>query len=146
MRHCILHLGHPKTASTYLQLVLHLNEPTFATADYWVPSDFSEIGSHNFHEIAEAGGVFSGNLEPPFYAAEVGDRDKVNQFFHYILHGSRLPNLILSSELYFYYIWDVRDMLLRLNNNGFAVDIIVYIERQDAAAVASYLQNVRNHG
>jgi hypothetical protein len=146
MRRCILHLGHAKTATTYLQRALHLNEAVFAARDYSIPSDFSALGSYNFRHIAASGATFSGNLEPVFFAAQAKNYEKVDEILHHIFYQQALPNLILSSELYFYYFWEVRDIILRANDAGFAVDIVVYLQRQDKAAIAAYLQNVRNHG
>jgi hypothetical protein len=146
MRRCILHLGHAKTASTYLQRTLHLNEAALAAKNYWLPSDFTAFGSYNFRDLALSTKTFSGNLEPVFYAAEARDHGAVDRYLHHMFYEGHLPNLILSSELYFYYFWEVRDLVRRANRAGFAVDIVVYLQRQDKAAINGYLQNVRNHG
>lgn len=143
-KRCVLHVGHPKTASTYIQTALHLNEDALERSGFWVPSDFRQFGSYHFRELAEAGHTFSGNLQTVFEASEAQQSDRVNQLLHYILH-SRQGSIIISSELLFYYNFVVWDITRRAMAAGYQVLILAYLARQDRAAIADYLQNIRNH-
>src|SRR5690349_9421973 len=144
MNRCILHVGHPKTGTTYLQTVLHLNEDKLRDAGYWVPSDFRQFDSYYFRELAESGRIFSGNLQGVFEAFEAQQPERANKLLHYILR-SGAENVILSSELLFYYTYVVWDIARRAAAAGYSVLVIAYLARQDRAAIADYLQNVRNH-
>jgi hypothetical protein len=145
MGRCILHVGHPKTGSTYLQTVLHLNEDVLQQAGFWVPSDFRQFDSYHCRDLAESGQIFSGNVQAVFDAYEAQQPERVNALLHHILH-SGAENLILSSELLFYYNYVVWDIARRAAMAGYQVLVIAYMARQDRAVVGDYLQNVRNHG
>jgi hypothetical protein len=145
MGRCILHVGHPKTGSTYLQTVLHLNEDSMQEAGFWVPSDFRQFDHYHCRDLAERGHTFSGNMQAVFEAYEAQQPERVNTLLHYILH-SGAENLILSSELLFYYNFVVWDIARRAAAAGYQVLVIAYLARQDRAAIGDYLQNIRNHG
>jgi hypothetical protein len=145
MKRCILHVGHPKTASTYLQTALALNAEPLRTAGFWVPADFTGFGSYDCRQLAEDGHTFSGNLQPLFEAAEAHDDALIEQITHY-LFSKTAEHLILSSELLFYYRHIVVALIRRAAEAGFRVTLVAYIARQDRAAVADYVQNIRNHG
>jgi hypothetical protein len=145
MGRCILHVGHPKTGSSYLQTVLHLNEDALQEAGFWVPSDFREFGHYHCRDLAESGQIFSGNMQAVFEAYEAQQPERVNALLHHILH-SGAENLILSSELLFYYNFVIWDIARRAAKAGYQVLVIAYLARQDRAAIGDYLQNVRNHG
>ena len=145
MKRLILHLGHPKTATTFLQSVMHLNEEAFCRQGFWIPSDFAAFGSYDFHSLAADGHIFSGNLQAMFEAATIQDSDRLGRMMDYALH-SNATNVILSSELLFYYNWVVQEIVQRANQQDFQVEILVYLARQDKAVVTGYLQSIRNHG
>jgi hypothetical protein len=145
MGRCILHVGHPKTGSTYLQTVLHLNEEALQQAGFWIPSDFRQFDSYHCGDLAERGANFSGNMQPVFEAFEARQPERVDALLHYILY-SGAKNLILSSELLFYYNFVVWDIARRAAMAGYQVLVIAYLARQDRAAISDYVQNVRNHG
>src|SRR4051794_38051007 len=67
MPRCIIHIGHAKTATTFLQTCMHLNEPVFADLGIWVPSDFRHLGYWEC-QTASQWPNFSGNLAPAFWA------------------------------------------------------------------------------
>ena len=145
MKRLILHLGHAKTATTFLQSVMHLNEEAFRERGFWIPSDFSAFGSYDFHSLAAGGHVFSGNLQAMFEAAAAQDSGRLGRMMDYALQTDE-ETVILSSELLFYYNWVVQEIVPRANDQNFRVEILVYLARQDKAVVAGYLQSVRNHG
>jgi hypothetical protein len=145
MKKCIMHIGHAKTATTYLQSAMHLNEDLFAANGYWVPSEFRQFGSFNFRDLALASKSFEGNLSPLFYAYESMDKTKIESIFAYIFNGGH-NSVLLSSELLFYYVDLIALVIARAMAQGYAVKIVGYLQRQDRAVVSAYLQNVRNHG
>jgi hypothetical protein len=55
-------------------------------------------------------------------------------------------DVLLSTELLFYYKFFVREIIRYANERGFAVTLIAYLRRQDRAVVPAFYQNVRNHG
>ena len=145
MKRLILHLGHPKTASTYLQSVMHLNEEAFLQRGFWIPSSFEAFGSYNFRSLAAGGHIFSGNLQAVFDAAVNHDSERLGRMMDYALQTNE-ENVILSSELLFYYNWVVQEIVQRANDQNYRVDIVVYLVRQDKAVVTGYQQSIRNHG
>lgn len=145
MKRLILHLGHAKTATTYLQSVLHLNEEAFLKRGFWIPSNFEAFGSYNFQQLAATGQIFSGNLQSVFEAAINRDSEQVGRMMDYALRTNE-ENVVLSSELLFYYNWVVQEIVQRANDQNFRVDVVVYLARQDRAVIAGYQQSVRNHG
>ncbi len=145
MKRLILHLGHAKTATTYLQSVLHLNEEAFLKRGFWIPSNFEAFGSYNFQHLAATGQIFSGNLQSVFEAAINHDSEQVGQMMDYALQ-TKEENVVLSSELLFYYNWVVQEIVQRANAQNFRVDVVVYLARQDRAVIAGYQQSIRNHG
>ena len=112
MKRLILHLGHPKTATTFLQSLMHLNEEAFRKQGFWIPSDFAAFGSYDFHSLAADGHIFSGNLQAIFEAATIQDDERLGRMMDYALH-SDAANVILSSELLFYYNWVVQEIVQR---------------------------------
>lgn len=145
MRTCILHIGHPKTGTSYLQTVLHLNEHALRAAGYAVPSDFVRFGFHDYRDLAERGATFSGNLGPVFWAHERGEATLGDEILRSLFDAPE-QHLMLSSELFFYYRELTARVAMAAIHAGFEVRVIAYLQRQDRAAIAGYLQNVRNHG
>ncbi len=144
MKQCILHVGHPKNATTYLQTTIHLNEQKLADAGFWVPSDFTRFGSYDCAALAAKGAVFSGNMQSVFEAYYTNKHEVVNEILHHIFHHGA-ENIILSSELLFYYTYVIGDIARRAAKAGYELTVVAYLSRQDRATIASYLQNVRNH-
>jgi len=145
MRRCILHIGHAKTATSYLQSAMHLNANRLAGAGFWVPADFTPFGDYDCRILAQAGNTFEGNLAPLFRAAEQADKATFDQIISYLFQTD-LPHVLLSSELLFYYVDLVNEIIQAAKNAGFSVEVLAYLPRQDHAIISGYLQNVRNHG
>jgi len=140
-RRAILHTGHSKTATTYLQHFLHLNEDLLARQGYHLPADFTGLGYPNYRDIVAAGRTFSGNAWPLFEALRRGE--KLTPFE--TLLGSD-GSLILSTEMLFYYVHSTRKIVAFLSSLGYQVQILAYVPLYDRGVVSSYVQNVRNHG
>ncbi len=143
MKTCYLHIGHAKTATSSLQHFMHVNDDLFAAHGIWVPADYRGFKSHDCKAIARSGREFSGNFGPIFNAHVA----KKNELFTALLDHvfSRDTDVLLSTELVFYYKYMVRDILQAANARGFAVTLIAYLRRQDRMVVPTYYQNVRNH-
>ena len=143
MRRAIIHIGHPKTATTFLQHVILLNRDALADAGYYVPSNFTGQAYPNFEAVARSGAIMGGNAAPFFYELQKGG--SLNKFITLLSnHGER--DLLLSSELLFYYPHFVEKLAGFLSTNGFFSDIIAYVGRHDIMTVKAYCQNICNHG
>ncbi len=144
MRSCYLHIGHAKTATSSLQTFMHKNDDLFEACGVWVPGDYRQFKSFNCKAIAESGKTFSGNLAPVFNAKAKGDQVHANALLDYIF--SRDSDVLLSTELIFYYKFMVREVIAYANRRGFSVVVVAYLKRQDRAIIPTYYQNIRNHG
>ena len=149
MRRCIIHVGHPKTASTYLQHCLHLNTALFARHNYWVPGEFSAFGAYDLEPLSQQGKIISGNLAPWHELKMVGPGAQIPAMENYLFAAHAMPpgcDIVLSSELMFYYVRATLEIVHRAREFGFQPELIAYLPRQDHAAISAYLQNVRFHG
>ena len=144
MRTCYLHIGHAKTATSSLQSFMHLNDALFEAAGIWVPGDYRAFKSFNCKSIATAGRDFAGNFAPIFNARVAKDAALLERLLDHVF--SRDIDVLLSSELVFYYKHFIREVLKAANQRGYAVTLIAYLRRQDRVVVPTYYQNIRNHG
>ncbi len=148
MRRCYIHTGHAKTATSYLQYCLHLNPEIFAEAGYWLPAEFAPFGFQDMAEVAATGGVMCGNLAPMHALMCEGPGEMVDPMFAYLLTppgGRESADVILSSELFFYYVFATARVVNNARRRGFLPEIIVYLPRQDHGAISAFLQSVRYH-
>jgi hypothetical protein len=125
-------------------MAMHLNDDLLLRFGFWVPSNFTSFGSHDFKHLAIAGRTIEGNLSPIFYAAEEHDSAKVDSILRFIFNTQH-NNILLSSELVFYYPNFLSSVVNVAQMHGFEVHLIAYLERQDRALIKGYLQNIRNH-
>lgn len=149
MRRCIFHIGHPKTATTYLQHCLHLNTDLFAQHNYWLPGDFSALGFYDLVPLSQQGAVISGNLAPLHALMCDGPGTMVPAMHDLLFAAPGMPpdcDVLLSSELFFYYVNALVRVIRTAENYGLVPEVIAYLPRQDRAAITGYLQNVRYHG
>jgi hypothetical protein len=148
-RRCIIHIGHAKTASTYLQHCLHLNQARLAAHNIWLPSHFTQFGYYDLDALSRQGIVISGNLAPMHALLADGPASMVTEMERYLFEAPDLPgdhDVLLSSELYFYYRFPTIQLVEAARARGFEPHIVAYLQRQDRAAISAYLQNVRLHG
>jgi hypothetical protein len=149
LRRCIIHIGHPKTATTYLQHCLHLNAELFAQQNYWVPGDFTDFGYYDLLPLSRQGAIISGNLAPLHTLMCDGPGDRIPQMANFVFGAPGMPrdcDVLLSSELFFYYVRAVARVVQIARSYGLTPQVVAYLPRQDRAAVTGYLQNVRYHG
>ena len=144
MRNLFLHIGHAKTATSSLQTFMLLNDAQFAAQGIWVPGDYRAFGLHDCKAVAQSGRSFSGNFAPLFSAHVAKTMDVFSALMDHVT--SRDTDVLLSTELVFYYKYMVRDILRAANERGFAVTLIAYLRRQDRMVVPTYYQNISNHG
>lgn len=141
VRRAIVHIGHPKTATTFLQHLMLLNRQALADVGFQVPADYEAAGYWNYEQLAHMGRVFGGSAEPLFFALDRGQAlEQFDPCFSNITE-----NVLLSSELFFYYPAFVHQLARYLNNHGFAVHVIAYVGPYESMAVKAYCQNIRNH-
>ena len=138
----IFHIGHPKTATSYLQQAIALNEPALRGAGIRAPVRFRHIGDHDHRALAAAGLTTSGNAQPIFFAFERGDGSVLDAYAPYA-DGER--DLLLSSELFFYYPQFVEIVANYFRALGYRIEIVCYLPRYERALIAGFVQNVRNH-
>jgi hypothetical protein len=149
MRRCIIHIGHAKTATTYLQHCLHLNAALFARYNYWVPGEFSRFGFYDLAPLAQAGAVISGNLAPLHERMAIGPQEQVALMHEYLFAAPGMDqdcDILLSSELFFYYVSALDQVIQAARDYHLAVEVVAYLPRQDRGAISGYLQNVRFSG
>ena len=149
MRRCIIHIGHAKAASTYLQHCLHLNAELFARHNYWVPSDFTDLGFYDLVALSQQNAAISGNLAPMHVLLTEGPGALIPRTENYVFGAPGMSgdcDVLLSSELFFYYWPSTLQMAISAGRFGLTPEVVVYVARQDGAAISAYLQNVRRHG
>jgi len=144
MKTCYLHIGHAKTGTSFLQNIMHTNDLAFEDAGIFVPWDYRPFKSWNCRQLVAHNTNFAGNLAPVFHAISEGNAEKAGQLLDYIFAGDR--DVLLSTELVFYYALVLRKIIAKANERGFRVIVLAYVQRQDRAAIPSYYQNIRNHG
>ncbi len=123
---------------------MHVHDNLFAAHGIWVPGDYRAFKSHDCGAIARAGRTFAGNFAPIFNAHAAKNTALFTALLEHVL--SRDTDVLLSTELIFYYKHMVRDILSAANARGYAVTLIAYLRRQDRMVVPTYYQNIRNHG
>lgn len=143
MRIAFLHVGHPKTASSYLQHVMHLNATSLHEAGIYVPSDFVAQGHYDFVALSRREITHSGNASPLFYAADWTDSAAIAALAS-LLKSDR--DLLLSSELLLFHPNRVEWTARLLKELGYYVHVIAYIGSYADMAVKAYCQNIRNAG
>lgn len=147
MRRCVIHIGHPKTASTFLQHAMHDNQAALLRHGWWVPAEFTAVGYYDLTALSAARVAISGNLAPAHEMMALQQQDRMGPMWE-ALFGAQVPdgaNLLLSSELFFYYPFATAAVVNHAQRFGFAAEVLAYVPRQDEGAIAGYLQNVRNH-
>ena len=144
MKNCFLHIGHAKTATSSLQSFMHMNEDLFAAHGIWVPGDYRALASRDCTAIARSGADYSGNFGPIFDARVAGDTELFTALMNHVFSGN--TDVLLSTELIFYYKYFLREVIKSANERGFVVTLIAYLRRQDRVVVPAYYQNIRNHG
>lgn len=137
----IFHIGHPKTATSYLQQAIALNRKRLEAIGFRAPTRFRHVGDYDHETLARLSLVGSGNAQALFFALEKGDTSILDAYDAYA-DGER--DLILSCELFFY-----RPDLLAVaaqyfRELGYALHFIVYLPRYERAVISGFAQNVKN--
>lgn len=139
-KRAIFHIGHPKTATSYLQHVIQMNADILCSMNFFVPSDFREEGYRDYNWLGDKGYINSGNAEPLFWHSRRGlDISVFAPKFD--VHR----DIIISSELLFYYPSSTCEIAALLARLGFRTEIIAYVGAHDQMAVKAYCQQIRNH-
>lgn len=142
-RIAFLHIGHPKTATSYLQHAIHLNADKLFAVGVDVPSQFAADGYWDFSALSRQRWVHSGNASPLFLALQSQDNARFDQL---IGKFDSDWDVVLSSELLFFYPGYVERIATALKQMGYFVHVIAYIGTYASMAVQCYCQIVRNGG
>lgn len=138
----IFHIGHPKTGTSYIQNYLALNHEALRRIGCFYPVDFKEYGYHDYHEIAVSGRECAGNASALFHALQSGEYAWIKEWLGNVAD----LDVILSSELFFYYPHLISKVVDIFRGCGHKVVILAFIPNIERGVIAGYLQNVRNHG
>lgn len=145
-----LHVGHPKTATSYIQAKLHMNEVWLAGRGIFVPGDFRFIAYYYFSRIVGKSRATPGNASYIYYAIAEPYTLKVSdiaRYWDYVFGEAAGRDVFLSSELLFYAPPKVFACIREeCERRGYDIHLIAYVSRQDHSAVGTYVQNVKNHG
>lgn len=140
-RHCWLHIGAPKTGTTAIQLFLEANQDRLPAMGFAYPTAARRAGGH--HDLAFlAGGGYPDWAVPqdqPLDALVAALRTEIE---------AGPATTILSSEN-FYLLCEpaaVLDLMARLGFPRGNVTVVVYLRRQDEAALSWYNQAVKAQG
>ncbi len=139
----LFHIGHPKTATSYLQQTIALNAAALRDANINAPTRFRHIGHHDHETLAAMGKVTSGNAQAIFLSFEQGDGAVLDAYAPYA-DGER--DLLLSSELFFYYPHFVRIVTDYFRKMDYMIEVFAYLPRYERALISGYVQNVRSLG
>lgn len=145
-----LHIGHPKTATSFLQNKLHLNEDWLSSRGVHIPSNFQSLSFHNFRDVSIRGLVHAGNASYLYLAhcrpAALNQLD-IPAYWKAVFEPADGKDIILSSELLFYAPPRVfASIRTHCAAQGYETHLVTYLERQDRAVVKGYMQAIRNHG
>jgi hypothetical protein len=126
MKKVLLHVGHGKTGTSYIQSFLAINGEKLPAYNIWYPN-------HTSFEDAKRGYVTSGNM------------DSLERFDDYILEHvavSEFDNVLFSSEFLFELISRNRDAFARICKY-FDVVVILFIRDPFEHAISTYGQLVK---
>ena len=150
----LIHIGHPKTGTSYIQNCLCRNDKKFASLGVHVPVDFTSLGGYNYKNLSLDGKVFPGNGAAIFerlssigvHRRNAGSVDKkaVEDLFSIIFDAPE-DNVIISSELLFYYPHYVEVVSSHARELGYNIKIVAYVDSFERSILNSYLQNIKSH-
>lgn len=139
-----VHIGHPKTASSYIQFFFALNHALLAEhSGLFYPVDFVEFGLHNEMQLAGIERPSMGNAYPLLAALLAKDADKYRAILDRISESEK--DLFLSSEGLFYLLPELEALTESLARRSYEVRVICFVPDIFHGAASAYLQNVKNH-
>lgn len=148
MKTLYLHIGMPKTATTYIQYLLSVNNKVLQEEGYTYPDfgvRFSEVGENrNGHFLISVLKDEHGNR---LFEKERKIEEECFQKIYAMMEN--YPNVILSDEVIWNFAEDRRDenfwknLKERLAAHGITLKIIVYLRRQDLYIQSVWAQAVK---
>ena len=126
----ILHIGHGKTGSSFIQSSLALSVASLRNAGIEYPEIVSLKG-------AARGNISSGNL--------AADKAFVQTVTDVARRHPKAERLLFSSEFLFVYIYGDNELLARLQRD-FDVTVVLFIREFLACKISNYNQGVKRHG
>lgn len=140
-RHCWLHIGAPKTGTTAIQLFLEANQDRLSATGFAYPIAARRAGGH--HDLA----FLAGGGYPDWAVPQDQALDALVAALRAEIDAGPAAT-ILSSEN-FYLLCEpaaVLDLMVRLGFPRGTVTVVVYLRRQDEAALSWYNQAVKAQG
>lgn len=140
-RHCWLHIGAPKTGTTAIQLFLEANQDRLPARGFAYPTAARRAGGH--HDLA----FLAGGGYPDWALPQDQPLDALVAALGAEIEAGPATT-ILSSENFYLLCEpvDVLDLMVRLGFPRGAVTVVVYLRRQDEAALSWYNQAVKAQG
>ncbi len=141
-----LHCGAPKTGTSYLQVLFARYSAQMAERGVIYPRN-------DFHEMAEAGKITSGNgIElanylNPGLPHKISNKDAFPKHLIEVLRAAGEASVLYSSEFITFQHQKRAEFLAKVvADAGYAVRVIFFVRDLGAAAVSSYSQSIKRHG
>lgn len=143
MARCFVHIGVPKTGTTYIQRMCWDNRQAFLQAGILYPSAGARRGGHHDYAFLIEGGY------PDWATPQPRSLDELEADLAQELQTAPDSSVLLSSEQF--YIFPRPEMLLEMLQRTGALrhrepTIILYLRRQDAAQESWYNQTIKALG
>ena len=139
MRHCILHIGIPKTGSSSIQKTLHVNRDRLAEAGILYQTTLpGEKGTAAHHKLgANVRGVGKQNRLKGINLGEFDEILRTTPADVVLISSESLSHPRLKAE-------KLQHLAHLITGNDFAVTAVVYIRPQPPLANSSYTQVVKS--
>lgn len=140
-RRCLLHIGAPKTGTTAIQQFLSDNPAALAALGYAYPAAARRAGGH--HDLA----FLAGGGYPDWAVPQDQPLDALVDALRAEIEAGPATTLLSSEN--FYLLCQpaaVLDLMARLGFAPGSVTVVVYLRRQDEAALSWYNQAVKAQG
>ena len=142
MKTCIIHIGHPKSGTSFIQTKLHIASINSLLEEIFYPLDFSKYGLHNLQKRKPW--TFPGNGFPLIVSAKKSNLDQLHKITKDIFKHTKQIAL-LSAEDLFYDPKTCNIIQKSLINSGFRVKVICLLPNIFLGACNGYMQRIRNH-
>lgn len=140
-----LHVGAPKTGTSYIQTFLAMNAAKLAARGYAYPEDRARSVAR-----AAAGEVLSGNGYPLFQDLRTADADcsaAARDFVEGTVAAAGGRNVVISCEqLSWMTAPELEAVNAAVTNSGYALKLIFYVRAPVDLALASIGQMIKRHG
>jgi hypothetical protein len=143
VKKCTLHIGHPKTGTSFIQANLHAAAIKYHNFNIHYPLDFSAYNLKDYSKI-NPGTPYAGNAMPLFRVAQNDDIETLDRIARDLFCKAG-EITILSSENLFYFPEISKKVQRSLIEAGFSVQIVCLLPNIFLGACNCYMQRVKNH-